>query len=109
MENISRITYCIEDSEASQVSSDREITEQCRGNDSNELQACEEGDQQPVLQLESTDRCIENVTNPSKKLFRSKSKRERCHICQKEMLLQNLKDHMKNGHNSIEIRLLGQK
>ena len=79
MENISRITDCIEDSEASQVSSDGEITEHCRGNDSNELQACEEGDQQQVLRLESSDRRIENVTNPSKKLFRSKSKHERCH------------------------------
>jgi hypothetical protein len=109
MENISHITDCIEDSEASQVSSDGEITEDCRGNDSNELQACEEGDQQQVLRLESTDRRIENVTNPSKKLFRSKSKRERCHICRKEMLLQNLKDHMKNAHNSTEVRVLGQK
>ena len=110
MENISRITDCIKDSEASQVSSDGEITEHCRGNYSNELQACEEGDQQQVLWLESTDRRIENVTNPSKKLFRSsKSKRERCHICQKEMLLQNLKDHMKNAHNSTEVRVLGQK
>ena len=43
MENMSRITDCIEDSEASQVSSDGKITEHCRGNDSNELQACEEG------------------------------------------------------------------
>ena len=109
MENISCITDCIEDSEASQVSSDGEITEHCCGNDSNELQACKEGDQQHVLRLESTDRRIENVTNPSKKLFRSKSKRERCHICQKEMLLQNLKDHMKNAHNSTEVRVLGQK
>ena len=109
MENISRITDCIEDSEASQVSSDGEITEHCRGNDSNELQACKEGDQQQVLRLESTHRRIENVTNLSRKLFRSKSKRERCHICQKEMLLQNLKDHMKNAHNSTEVRVLGQK
>ena len=30
MENISHITDCIEDSEASQVSSDGEITEDCR-------------------------------------------------------------------------------
>ncbi len=57
MENISHITEsdCIEDSEISQASSDGEKTEDCCGNDSNELQACEEGEQEQVLRMESTD------------------------------------------------------